>query len=103
MAGRTVVLKIGLVGGFLVFLAACAAPEYRWIKPNTDSRAFRVDLQACHQTVDQDFNPYYDYGMPGASASAEALFRQDAAEQMFRDCMRGRGYKLVRIEPPGER
>lgn len=96
MAARTIALTIGVAG----LVSACAAPEYRWIKPNTDTPAYRADLHACHQTVERDFNPYYDYGIPGNSRSQEALFRQDAAEQMFRECMRGRGYRLVKIEPP---
>lgn len=99
MAARTTLLTVAILGS----VAACAAPEYRWIKANTDQAAFRADLTACHETVDRDFNPYYDYGMPGNSRSQEALFRQDAAEQMFRDCMRGRGYRLVRVEPPETR
>lgn len=100
MTIRTVVLTVGVLGGVLGLLSACAAPEYRWIKANTDSRAFQADVDACHATVQRDFNPFYDYGMPGSSRTEEALFRQDAAEQMFRECMQGRGYRLVRIEPP---
>jgi len=90
-------LAFGLIG----FASACvAAPEYRWIKAGADSKAYQVDRRACLETVDRDFNPYYDYGMPGNSRAQEAIFRQDAAEQMFRECMRGRGYRLVTIEPP---
>lgn len=99
MAARMMVLAIGLAG----LVSACAAPEYRWIKSNTDTQAYQADLNACHQTVERDFNPYYDYGMPGNSRSQEALFRQDAAEQMFRECMQGRGYRLVTIDPPESR
>jgi len=103
MAVRTVVLTIGVLGGVLGLVSACAAPEYRWIKANTSERVFQADLNACHETVQRDFNPYYDYGMPGSSRTEEALFRQDAAEEMFRDCMRGKGYRLVTIEPPKAR
>jgi hypothetical protein len=99
MAANTRFLTIALLGS----VAACAAPEYRWLKANTDTEVYRADLAACHETVDRDFNPYYDYGIPGNSRSQEALFRQDAAEQMFRDCMRGRGYRLVRVDPPAPR
>ena len=64
-----------------------------------DAKAYEADRRACLETVDREFNPYYDYGTPGNSRSQEAIFRQDAAEQMFRDCMRGKGYRLVTVEP----
>jgi hypothetical protein len=35
----------------------------------------------------------------GQTASGQRLFRNQAAEEMFRDCMRQRGYRLVTIEP----
>jgi len=97
MTARLGLLALGACG----LLAACAnAPEYRWIKAGVDAKGYEADRVACLQTVDRDFNPLYDYGPPGSPASQEAIFRQDAAEQMFRECMRGKGYRLVKIEPP---
>jgi hypothetical protein len=95
-------MKTGLLAlGACALLAACASPpEYRWIKAGVDAKGYEADRVACLQTVDRDFNPYYDYGPPGSSAAQETLFRQDAAEQMYRECMRGKGYRLVKIEPP---
>jgi hypothetical protein len=88
--------------GLMATVAACAtAPEYRWIKAGVDAKGYEQDRVACLQTVERDFNPYYDYGplVSGQSASGRALFRSEAAEKMFRDCMRQRGYRLVTIEP----
>ena len=84
----------------LAGLAGCAAPEYRWSKPGTDAAAFEKDRQACIEYVDEEFNPFYDYGPPHryVSASEEALYKQIEAENMFRRCMKRRGYKLVTIE-----
>jgi len=98
MTYRKQALGLGLIAS----LAACAAaPEYRWIKAGVDAKGYEKDRVACLQTVDRDFNPYYDYGpmISGQSASGQALFRSEAAEQMFRDCMRQHGYRLVTIEP----
>jgi hypothetical protein len=94
--------KLGLLAlGACGLIAGCAAaPDYRWIKAGVDAKGYEADRVACLQTVDREFNPMYDYGPPGSSSSQEAIFRQDAAEKMFRDCMRGRGYRLVKIEPP---
>ncbi|MEM9683882.1 MAG: hypothetical protein AAF942_11505 [Pseudomonadota bacterium] len=77
--------------------AGCTPPpEKVWIKAGATPEAFDGDRKACLATVDRDFNPYYDYGIPGnRSSSQEALFRDDAAEQMYQNCMRGRGYELV--------
>ena len=42
----------------------------------------------------------YDYGPPHrrVSASEQALYAQIEAENMFRQCMRRRGYKLIAVE-----
>jgi hypothetical protein len=96
MTGR---MRLFLVLGLAGLSAACAAPEYRWIKSGADAKTYETDRRACLATVDREFNPYYDYGIPGNSRTQEALFRQDAAEQMFQECMRGRGYRLVTVEP----
>ena len=97
MAARFGLFTLGACG----LVAACAAaPEYRWIRAGVDAKGYEADRVACLKTVDRDFNPLYDYGPPGSPASQEAIFRQDAAEQMFRECMRGKGYRLVKIEPP---
>lgn len=86
--------------GLGVAVAACGAPvEYRWIKAGVDAKGYEADRVACLQTVDREFNPYYDYGPPGSPPAQEEIFRQDAAEQMFRECMRGKGYRLVTVEP----
>jgi len=88
--------------GILVLgsLAGCAGPEYRWSKPGTDAAAFEKDRQACVQYVDEEFNPFYDYGPAHryVSASEEALHKQIEAENMFRRCMKRRGYKLLTVE-----
>jgi hypothetical protein len=93
--------KLALALGLTASLAACATPEYRWIKAGVDGKGYEQDRLACLKTVERDFNPYYDYGPPisGSSAAGQALFRDQAAEEMYRDCMRKRGYKLVKIEP----
>ena len=97
MTGKTALLALGAC----VLVTACATPpEYRWIKAGADAKTYEADRVACLQTVERDFNPLYDYGPPGSSGAQEAIFRQDAAEQMYRDCMRGRGYRLVTVEPP---
>ena len=86
----------------LAFLVvACAGPEYRWIKDGADQTSFQADRQACVEYVDHEFNPFYDYGPPHrrSSVSEEALFRQLAAEDMFKECMRKRGYQLVELPP----
>lgn len=94
------VLALGMGG----LVAACGTPaEHRWIKAGVDAKAYEQDRRACLETVDRDFNPYYDYGPPGSPQSQEMLFRQNAAEEMFRDCMRGRGYRLVTVEHPQQR
>lgn len=91
---------LGLAG----FVAACApGPEYRWMKAGVDDKTFENDRVACLQTVDREFNPYYDYGVPGAAGTEQRLFRDRAAEDMFRDCMRQRGYRLVTLESPPAR
>ena len=81
-------------------LAACAGPEYRWVKPGVDAATFEKDRRACVQYVDDEFNPFYDYGPAHryVSASEEALYKQIEAENMFRRCMKRRGYELVTIE-----
>lgn len=90
--------------GVGTLVVACASPvEYRWIKAGVDAKGYEADRVDCLQTVDRDFNPYYDYGPPGSSGAQETIFRQDAAEQMFRECMRGKGYRLVKVEPPQQR
>lgn len=93
--------KHALALGLMASVAACAAPEYRWIKAGVDAKAYEQDRIACLQKVDRDFNPYYDYGpiFSGRSAAGQAMYRDQAAEEMYRDCMRQRGYKLVKIEP----
>jgi len=96
MTGAMRLLTIGVCG---VVAACAAAPEYRWIKAGVDAKGYEMDRRACLQTVDREFNPYYDYGPPGSSAAQEAIFRDQAAEEMFRDCMRGKGYRLVTVEP----
>ncbi len=93
--------KLVLALGMIVSLAACATPEYRWIKAGVDAKTYEQDRVACLQKVDRDFNPNYDYGPMGGAApqSEQSLFRDQAAEQMYRECMQQRGYKLVKIEP----
>lgn len=78
-------------------VAACAVPEYHWIKAGGDEPLYRKDRAACVAYTNEEFNPYYDYGPPGRNVSyaQEAMFRQMAAEDMFRDCMKRRGYRLV--------
>lgn len=93
--------RLALVFGLAASVAACTAPEYRWIKAGVDGKTYEKDRVGCLETVDRDFNPYYDYGpmISGQTASGQRLFRNQAAEEMFRDCMRQRGYRLVTIEP----
>jgi len=101
MTARLGFLALGICG----LIAGCAgtAQEYRWVRAGVDAKGYEADRVACLQQVDRDFNPMYDYGPPGSPPSQEAIFRQDAAEQMFRECMLGKGYRLVRIEPPQQR
>jgi hypothetical protein len=102
MSGRQQLLALGMVG----FVAACAAaPEQRWMKAGVNPKIYEADRVACLGVVDRDFNPYYDYGptVSGGTASGRLLFREKAAEDMFQDCMRQRGYRLVRIEAPQTR
>jgi hypothetical protein len=95
-----VAIALGLGG----FAAACtAAPEYRWMKAGVDGKTYEKDRVTCLQTVDREFNPYYDFGPPGAAPTTQALFRDREAEDMFRNCMRQRGYRLVTIDPPQQR
>jgi hypothetical protein len=95
-----VAIALGLGG----LAAACAAaPEYRWMKAGVDGKTYETDRVACLQTVDREFIPYYDFGPPGASSTTQAIFRDKEAEDMFRDCMRQRGYRLVTIDPPQRR
>jgi hypothetical protein len=86
----------------LVFaVGACTAPEYHWIKAGGDETMYRTDRAACVAYTNEEFNPYYDYGPPGRGGSyaQEAMFRQMAAEDMFRNCMKRRGYRLVEAPP----
>ena len=82
-------LALGAVG--------CAAPEYHWIKPGVDAKTFQKERAACVNYTDNEFNPYYDYGPPiGPNSWAqESMFRHMAAEDMFRNCMKRKGYRLV--------
>lgn len=84
----------------LPLLAACAGPEYRWIKQGGDRAAFEKDRHYCVKYVNEEFNPYYDYGpvFGPRSYAGEAMHRDMAAEEMYRACMHGRGYKLIAIE-----
>lgn len=102
MPGRQQLLALGMVG----FVAACAAaPEQRWVKAGVNPKIFEADRVACLGVVDRDFNPYYDYGpmVSGGTASGQRLFRNRAAEEMYQDCMRQRGYRLVTVEAPQTR
>ncbi len=96
MRSRIFLLGLLIVGT----LAACAGPQYRWVKPGVDAATFQKDREACVSYVDREFNPFYDYGPAHrrASASEEALYKQIEAENMFRGCMKKRGYELVTIE-----
>ena len=99
MSGRQRMLVLGLVG----LVAACApGPEYRWMKAGVNAKVYEADRVACLGTVDREFNPYYDYGpmVSGGTASGQRLFRNQAAEEMYRDCMRHHGYRLIAVEPP---
>lgn len=99
MSRRQQMLALGVLG----LVAACAAPpEQRWAKAGVNAKIYEADRVACLGTVDREFNPYYDYGpmVSGGTASGQRLWRNQAAEEMFRDCMRGRGYRLMTIEAP---
>lgn len=99
MSWRQQMLALGVLG----LVAACAAaPEQRWMKAGVNAKIYEADRVACLGTVDREFNPYYDYGplVSGGTASGQRLFRNQAAEEMFRDCMRQRGYRLMTIEAP---
>lgn len=91
-------LALGVVG---VAAACAAAPEQRWVKAGVNAKTFEADRVACLNVVDRDFNPFYDYGPPisGGSAAGQLMWRSRAAEQMYQDCMRQRGYRLVTVDP----
>ena len=90
-------LKPIAVFGLALAAAGCAAPQYHWIKPGVDAATFNKERAACVAYTDKEFNPYYDYGPPlGRNSWAqESMFRHMAAGDMFRDCMKRKGYKLV--------
>lgn len=84
----------------MVSVAACTAPDYRWIKQGVDAKTFETDRQFCVKYVNDEFNPYYDYGpaFRRPSVSEEMMYRDVAADEMYRACMHGKGYKLIAIQ-----
>lgn len=93
---------VGRLGILSVMLAAaaCTAPEYRWIKQGVDAKTFETDRQFCVKYVNDEFNPYYDYGpvFRRPSVSEEIMYQNIAADDMYRACMHGKGYKLMTIQ-----
>ena len=85
----------------LLSVAACATPEYRWVKQGVDQKTFAGDRNTCVKYVNDEFNPYYDYGPVYGyqPVSSQIMYRSIAAEEMFRACMYGKGYERITIQP----
>ena len=92
--GRVVVMSA------MLSAAACSGPEYRWVKQGADAKTFEADRVFCVNYVNEEFNPYYDYGpvYRRPSISEEIMYRDIAADEMYRACMHGKGYKLMAIQ-----
>lgn len=85
-------------------LLGCATQQYRWEKPGVTGADFAADRHACLVQTEDRFNPFEDFGWPfGRTPAAERhLNARLRYEQLFRDCMQARGYRLVPVPPVGE-
>ena len=94
MLGRLTVLLA------MASIAACTMPDYRWVKQGVDQKTFDADRSFCVNYVNEEFNPYYDYGpvYRRPSVAEEMMHRNIAADEMYRACMHGKGYKLIAIQ-----
>lgn len=92
--GRVAVMSV------MLSAAACSGPEYRWIKQGADEKAFETDRAFCVNYVNEEFNPYYDYGpvFRRPSIAEEMMYRDIAADEMYRACMHGKGYELMAVQ-----
>jgi hypothetical protein len=90
---------------FLLFLTACATtqPTGQWSRPGTTQDQFDQDKAACRFAV-QAANPpgtVQGVGDPFGNI-ALGLAYNERINQMFDDCMKSKGYKLIPLPPAKE-
>jgi len=101
-------VRTSVLFAVLALLAACAGKDSRWENDSVPASQWSSDERDCRRIAarqtDQDFAGMEDrFATTGGSSGPQVtdFDRMQAREnrrRLFERCMRGRGYRLVRIE-----
>jgi hypothetical protein len=120
---KTIVLTFAFVG---LSLSGCSSPHYYWYNPDKYLSKARQDCRECYneavqQSSEDLANEYYSRSpemrqTPFYSTRSErwsgsefdalyesTLRRSNNRENLFRGCMKSRGYRLIREDELGQR